>query len=126
MLGDAPATLLHGDYRLDNLLIGGPDDDYELAVVDWQGCRTGRAMCDVAYFISGSLEPEIRRLHQDHLLKLYLTTLGECGVTGYTFEQCRSDFRLALLERVSFYVVLSATVDLSSDRAVGLANAMRD
>ena len=30
---DGPKTVVHGDYRLDNMLFGGP---YPLAVVDWQ------------------------------------------------------------------------------------------
>src|SRR5262249_19669382 len=38
-------TVVHGDFRLDNLLFGGP----RVVVVDWQTVKIGAAMSDVAY-----------------------------------------------------------------------------
>ena len=36
-----PWTVVHGDYRLDNLLFGGPDGGPPIAVVDWQTSAHG-------------------------------------------------------------------------------------
>ena len=40
----------------------------------------------------------------DHLVALYHATLLEHGVTGYSLEQCRNDYRLGLL--VSMFIPL--------------------
>lgn len=53
----APLGLVHGDYRLDNLLF----DESSCLVVDWQTVSWGPAMLDVSYFIGGGLPVEDRR-----------------------------------------------------------------
>lgn len=35
-----PKTIVHGDYRIDNMMFGGGNQD-ELTVIDWQGCGIG-------------------------------------------------------------------------------------
>jgi Phosphotransferase enzyme family len=73
----APSTLLHGDFRLDNLLFR---PDGEVVVVDWQLCGVGPAAWDVSYFITGALEPSVGRAHEKELLDHYLTELRAGGV----------------------------------------------
>jgi aminoglycoside phosphotransferase (APT) family kinase protein len=41
-----PATIVHGDYRLDNTMIG--DDGAVLAVLDWEICTLGDPLADIA------------------------------------------------------------------------------
>ena len=50
--------LVHGDYRLDNMLFGQPGADRPLTVVDWQTVTWGPAMTDVAYFLGCALPDE--------------------------------------------------------------------
>ena len=57
--------LVHGDYRLDNMLFGEPGADRPLTVVDWQTVTWGPAMTDVAYFLGCALPDELRRDHYD-------------------------------------------------------------
>ena len=40
-----PATIVHGDYRLDNMILGG--DGSVAAVVDWELCTLGDPLADV-------------------------------------------------------------------------------
>jgi aminoglycoside phosphotransferase (APT) family kinase protein len=40
-----PATLVHGDYRLDNCMVG--DDGSVIAVLDWEICTLGDPLADV-------------------------------------------------------------------------------
>jgi aminoglycoside phosphotransferase (APT) family kinase protein len=40
-----PATIVHGDYRLDNCMVG--DDGHVVAVLDWEICTLGDPMADV-------------------------------------------------------------------------------
>ena len=54
------AGLVHGDYRLDNMLFGQPGADRPLTVVDWQTVTWGPAMTDVAYFLGCALPDRAR------------------------------------------------------------------
>lgn len=68
--------LVHGDYRLDNMLFGQAGADRPLTVVDWQTVGWGPAMTDLAYFLGCALPTELRRDHYDGLLRTYHDALG--------------------------------------------------
>lgn len=84
-----PMGLIHGDFRLDNLIF--TDDD--CAVVDWQTVTWGPAVTDVAYFIGGGLQVADRRAHERELVEIYHQELTARGVSGFTFEQCWEEYR---------------------------------
>jgi hypothetical protein len=79
--GDAEAGLvhglIHGDYRLDNLLFGQDGADRPLTVVDWQTVTWGPAFTDLAYFLGCALPVAQRREHGDKLLRAYHEALGK-------------------------------------------------
>ena len=54
-------VLIHGDYRLDNMLFGEDGADRPLTVVDWQTVTWGPAFTDVAYFLGCALPVAQRR-----------------------------------------------------------------
>jgi hypothetical protein len=68
--------LVHGDYRLDNLLFGADGTARPLTVVDWQTVTWGPAMTDLAYFLGCALPVTDRREHYDALLDDYHRALG--------------------------------------------------
>jgi hypothetical protein len=68
--------LVHGDYRLDNMLFGQQGAERPLTVVDWQTVTWGPAMIDVAYFLGCALPDDIRRDNYDALLRTYHDALG--------------------------------------------------
>lgn len=84
-----PWTVVHGDYRLDNLLFT-PDT---IAVVDWQTCTHGPAMQDVAYFIGAGLLPDVRREAERDLVLRYHQGLLDAGVDKYGWDRCWYDYR---------------------------------
>ncbi len=90
-----PFTVIHGDYRLDNLLF---TPDGGVVAVDWQGASVGPALRDVAYFLSTCVEPEQRRATEDALVKRYHAGLIAGGVTDYPFEQCWDDYLLGMFQ----------------------------
>ncbi|MGH9172576.1 MAG: phosphotransferase [Acidimicrobiales bacterium] len=90
-----PLTVVHGDYRLDNLLFGGPGAAAPIAVVDWQLVAHGSAMQDVAYFVGASFSPGDRRAVEDALVRRYYDRLLADGVAGYTWEDCWLAYRRA-------------------------------
>lgn len=71
-----PQGLVHGDFRLDNMLFGQDGADRPLTVVDWQTVTWGPAMTDVAYFLGCALPPDRRREHGEALLGAYHDALG--------------------------------------------------
>ena len=68
--------LVHGDYRLDNMLFGQQGADRPLTVVDWQTVTWGPATTDVAYFLGCALADDVRRDNYDALLGAYHDALG--------------------------------------------------
>jgi hypothetical protein len=94
-----PRTLVHSDYKLDNLVFGTGEGRAPLVVLDWQLMRRGRGVFDVAFLLSQNLEPRERRAVEMDLLSVYHRVLLEDGVRGYAFEQCLYDYRMSLLAR---------------------------
>ncbi len=91
------ATLVHGDFRIENFLFGEAGSDDEVVFLDWQLAGYGSGLRDLAYFISQGFDPETRRAIEDDLLTRYHRALVEGGVSGYSLAQCQEDYRLGLL-----------------------------
>ncbi len=117
---DLPTTIVHGDYRLDNMFFGTPENGTEFAVIDWQISSRAGGVFDVAYFVAGSLTPEERRAQERGIVKLYHDTLVEHGVQGYTFDQCWEDYRLSTLFLLAYSVIQTGGLDLANERGANL------
>ena len=87
-------ALLHGDYRLDNLLFD-PERTW-VSVVDWQTLGVGLPARDLAYFTATSLNPQLRPTIEKDLVRDYHRALLGYGVTGYDFDACWRDYRLGV------------------------------
>jgi hypothetical protein len=105
----APLGLVHGDYRLDNLLFAGD----RCTVVDWQTVGWGPAMTDAAYFIGGGLDATERRAHEQELVHLYHDELLARGVREFPWERCWEEYRrqsfLGILMTVAASMVVVRT-----------------
>ncbi|MDV3129643.1 ecdysteroid 22-kinase family protein [Mycobacterium sp. 21AC1] len=98
-----PMGLVHGDYRLDNMLFGEPGADRPLTVVDWQTVTWGPALTDLAYFLGCALPVSQRRDHYDTLLRAYHDALGPDA--PLSLDQVRDGVR-----RQSFFGVMMAII----------------
>jgi hypothetical protein len=94
----APArfSLIHGDYRLDNLLFDSGTG--QVTVVDWQTAAIAPPLRDVAYFLGTCLQSDDRRSNEGELLREYHGALIDRGVTDYGAHQCWNDYRLGQLQ----------------------------
>lgn len=85
--------LVHGDLRSDNLLFNDQNESTTTTVVDWQVVGYAPGAKDLAYFLGTSIPTEIRQKNEDKFLELYLSILQANGVSGYTIDQLRLDYR---------------------------------
>lgn len=74
--GELPDTLIHGDFRLDNLCFD--DARGEIILFDWQTLGRGPSGFDLAYFLSASFAEEGAPI--DALLDYYRERLAGAGV----------------------------------------------
>jgi hypothetical protein len=88
-----PFTLVHVDYRLDNLLIDERATPPRICAVDWQSITLGSPLADVAYFMGAGLLPDLRRRAEDDIVRAYHATLEAAGVGDYPWEHCWRDYR---------------------------------
>lgn len=119
---DRVTTVVHTDYRLDNLLIA---PDGVVTVVDWQTCGTGVGPSDVAYFLGAGLVPEVRREAEQELVRSYHDGLLAAGVTGYEWDECWLDYRRGTWAGLSMAVLASMSVK-RTDRGDAMFLAMAD
>jgi len=87
-------ALLHGDYRLDNMLFD--PDRSRVSVVDWQTLGVGLPARDLAYFAATSLDSRLRLTIEKDLVNEYYRALLGYGVTDYDRETCWRDYRLGV------------------------------
>ncbi|CPR10097.1 phosphotransferase enzyme family protein [Mycobacterium bohemicum DSM 44277] len=89
-------ALLHGDYRLDNMLFD--PDRTRVSVVDWQTLGVGLPARDLAYFTATSLDSDLRASVERDLVEEYHRALLGHGIIGYDRETCWNDYRLGVLQ----------------------------
>jgi hypothetical protein len=119
-------TIVHGDFRIDNIFFGHPGGPYELAVIDWQSPNRGWGAYDLAYFMAGSMPPEQRRAGERAALERYHDTLTGGGVRSYSFDELLVDYRASLMVYLAIFVVNGATLERSNERAVQLFEVIFD
>jgi aminoglycoside/choline kinase family phosphotransferase len=119
-------ALVHGDYRLDNLMF--PEHRDGVVALDWQTLAIGPPGRDLAYFLATSVLVDDRREHEQALVAEYLDELRRIGVEEYSFERCFADYRLGVLQGPMITMIgwayATATPSASAD-AMFLAMATR-
>ncbi|MDT5278966.1 MAG: hypothetical protein QOJ20_161 [Mycobacterium sp.] len=89
-------ALMHGDYRLDNMLFD--PDRTRVTVVDWQTMGVGLPARDLAYFTATSLASEVRSEIEDDLVRRYHEALLGYRVADYDADTCWRDYRLGVIQ----------------------------
>jgi aminoglycoside/choline kinase family phosphotransferase len=116
---EGPQTVVHGDYRSDNLLFDGRGGEVPLAVVDWQTVAHGSGALDAAYLLTTSLTTDVRRAEERRLLAVYLERLGELGVADVGFDALFDDYVWHAFQGIVMLVCASMIV-ARTDRGDGM------
>ncbi len=114
-------SLLHGDYRLDNLLFD--PDRTRVTVVDWQTLTVGLPARDLAYFAGTSLVPELRAEAESTLVDVYHRELVGNGVTDYDLETCWADYCLGL-PQIPLITTFGFAFSAATERGDGMVLTM--
>ena len=117
-----PSTLLHGDYRLDNLcFIAQPGGGFEVIAFDWQAVCRGPGVIDASYFLTSNLQADLLERHGRELVEVYWQELVVKGVSGYTLERCQADYALASLHVFYRYVIAVHLISKQNERGRALS-----
>lgn len=114
-LGAEPATLLHGDARLDNVCFDDASDD--IILFDWQTMQRGPAGMDLAYFLSAAVPVDADEARINDLITYYHEQLQEQGVE-ISSERLRWQYEMGMLAMVHRVIptLYQDQMDLGSDR----------
>jgi aminoglycoside phosphotransferase (APT) family kinase protein len=105
--------LLHGDIRADNMFFDGD----LLKIVDFQFASRGVGAVDVGYLVSQGLPTEVRRGHDEQLVREYLARLADNGVIDYSFDEAWRHYRLAVAYLMLLPVITLVGWDTMPERS---------
>ena len=124
LVRSVPRTIVHWDYRADNLVFDSPDAAEPVVVLDWQLAQRSMGAFDVARLFCGSVPGEVQRGRHRQFLGLWHEELLARGVTDYPLDLAWRHFLtglvICLYIPVSFYRLGMA----AGDRGCALINAM--
>ena len=103
-------SLIHGDFRLDNMLFDLHGGAEAIAVLDWQTVAAGNCLTDIGYFLGCGIGSSLRRPHEDELLGLYCEEMTRRGV-ALSRAGIWDDYRIGALHGLSTAVFSAAYVE---------------
>lgn len=102
-------TIVHRDFRLDNLLFTETSHGTQVKVVDWQTASISSGETDLAYFIGASFAPEQRRLVENELVHRYHDGLTQSGIS-MSWTEAWDQYRLFATSGYIMAIVASMLV----------------
>lgn len=116
-----PVTIIHGDFRLDNMMFG---PDGSVTLIDWQMATRAPGLSDIVYFVATNLEPDVRARHLDELLDLYVRTLAAGGVAVPDRDEVMDGFRKGVLMWMVAMAGGIGQIDPANERGAALFDRM--
>lgn len=117
-------TLVHGDYRLDNLMFATPYGGAPVSAVDWQTIGVGCGGRDLGYLLGNSAEPEHRRRHEAEALERYRGAMGGLGV-DLPADELDAQYRHGTFQG-PFITMLGSIAVIQTDRGDDMFMAMAE
>jgi len=117
-------TLVHFDYRADNLFIDDLARKDPIVVVDWQLAMWGLGAYDVARLAGGSIPPAERGGHHEEIVECWHDGLLAGGVRDYSREEAWHDYRLSAIMATLNPVLVHYMFKTAGARGTALGAAM--
>ena len=122
-LATSPTTVIHGDYRADNIFF---DDDGAPVLLDFQLTGLATPSYDLAYFVTQSLLPAVAAIHEWSLFDRYVARLHAEGVSPNETGRLWDDYRVPSLFCLAYPIVASRGIDFSDPRQLALIETMNE
>jgi len=116
-LKKGPITLVHGDFRSDNIFFGKTFVKF----IDWALAFRGAGAFDLARLAGGSPRRPLKLLQHVELFKIWHAELLRRGVRNYSLHQAWQDYRDAVLLTLTIPVTNAPTLAKFSARGRKLA-----
>lgn len=124
---DDETTLIHGDYRLDNVIVA-PDAPKALAIIDWELSTLGHPVSDLAYWCMGYhlalpgrgslVGCDLKSLgipNESEVVEWYCRATGRSDIANWSYFMAFGIFRLAAIAQGVYKRSLQGNA--SSDQA---------
>ena len=105
-----PQCIIHGDFRLDNMLFAIKGGVEPIAVLDWQTLAVGNGLTDIGYFLGTGIGDALRRAHEGELLDLYCAEMTARGVP-LSRDRVWDDYVVGAIHGISTAVFSAAYVE---------------
>ncbi len=115
-------TIVHRDFRLDNLLFTQTATGTQVKVVDWQTASISAGLTDVAYFVGASFNSQQRREAEVELVQRYHNGLVSHGIL-ISWSDVWDQYRLFATSGYIMAIVASMLVK-QTDRGDAMFAAM--
>jgi hypothetical protein len=123
-LAQCPQTLVHSDFRLDNLMFAREPGALPVKVLDWQGILVSAGVHDVAFLLSQNLADGVREAHERELVEHYHRALVGHGIDDYPLARLWDDYRVAVLLEWVYAAIIGGTLPMADERSRALFAAM--
>lgn len=120
-----PATFVHGDWRADNIFFDGTGADSSVTMIDFQISGFAVGLYDVAYFVSQSIDADVRSGNDEDLVRFYLSVLSDNGVE-LDFDTAWRKYQVCLAHCFIYGVTSYQSWDAWNDRQKALLSTMLD
>jgi aminoglycoside/choline kinase family phosphotransferase len=117
-------TLVHFDYRADNLFMDDLAAKAPIIVVDWQLAMWGLGAYDIARLAGGSILPVERGGHHEEIVGCWHQGLMAGGVRDYPIDQAWHDYRLSAIVAMFNPVLFHYMFNTGGARGTALGQAM--
>ncbi|MGE4323415.1 MAG: phosphotransferase [Sphingobium sp.] len=108
-------ALIHGDFRLDNMLFDAKGGDVPLVILDWQSIAPENPGIDFSYFIGTSYPMDLRARDELDLVRYYHEQMQARGVRTYAWDDVWRDYRRGAWLGL-FTAVFASAVTKRTDR----------
>ncbi len=120
-LSAQPNTVIHGDFRADNILFDQADD---VVLLDFQLTGRGSGSYDLAYFVTQSLSPDVAAASERRLFDRWVAGLVRSGVAEADTAHLWDRYREAALFCLVYPIVAARGMDFSDPRQAELISTM--
>ncbi len=119
-----PRTLVHCDFRADNLMLDGPGPNDSVMVLDWQMMARTAGALDPARLVCDSLKSTLPESGYLASARRWHRRLSDLGVEGYCMDEAWRDFRVGILSALYAPVCFHRHIGSGGERAVLLLEAL--